>query len=905
MIREKIAVLMLGLGFLPAFSASTAPGRYIRFERLLPEFAGRPVPGISSVLQDKEGFLWLGTDAGLVRYDGYNFVFFSALSGQASATPIPVFPVFEDSSGDLWAGTDGRGLLRFIKEKETFVQFYPVPGSPEGLGGNIVLALQEDNNGNMWVATRYDGLLRLNRTTGIFSQVQLGPEVETIWSLCLDREGLLWVGTQGSGLYRLNPATEESTNFRHDPNDPRSLGSDTVWSITEDSEGALWLGTNKGGLNRYVNALGGFERYWGDRGQPDDLEQVCITAIKQVDSGRLWLGTSLGGLRIFDRKTGEFIVYRHDPSEPDSLSDDQVTSICQDASGMMWIGTARGGINKTLSDETKFLHFKHNPYNPQSIGHNDVRSLYLDGSGGLWVGTTHGLYKIDEERGSVTEFIHDPENPNSLRQNSVQTVVEDAAGVIWLGTEGGGLNNFDPRIGRFRRYEIVPGVSYSLSNNRVNVVQADRQDKNILWIGTNSGLNRFEIKAGRFTRFRSNPSDPASLSGNQIRAIFEDSSNDLWIGTSWGLNRMDKKTARCVRFLHDPRSPETEGLNSNSVRCIHEDRSRCLWIGTDAGLTRFNREKGRWKHYTTEDGMAGDVVCGILEDEFGQLWLSTIRGLSRFDPATESFTNYELYDGIQGYQFNPGAYFKSPDGRMFFGGVNGYNSFHPADIKANPFVPPVVWTAFYRHNQKVAFGRSLSSLSSLRLSYKFDFITFEFAALCYFNPTMNQYAYKLEGRDEDWIYLGPNRAVSFSNLNSGEYALRVKGASPDGVWNEEGLSIHIQVVSPFWKTGWFFLLIAALTASGILTLFRARQRLKIALTSYEQNLEGFLERYTLSPREQEILRLILSGDSNKDIEKKLFISGSTVRNHIHNIYRKLGVRSRLELINLIRKSAGK
>jgi DNA-binding CsgD family transcriptional regulator len=242
---------------------------------------------------------------------------------------------------------------------------------------------------------------------------------------------------------------------------------------------------------------------------------------------------------------------------------------------------------------------------------------------------------------------------------------------------------------------------------------------------------------------------------------------------------------------------------------------------------------------------------------------------------------------------------------MFFGGVNGYNSFYPADIKANPFVPPVVWTAFYRHNQKVSLGRSLASLLHLRLSYKFDFITFEFAALCYFNPPMNQYAYKLEGRDEDWIYLGPNRAVSFSNLDAGEYVLRVKGASPDGVWNEEGLSINIQVVSAFWRTGWFAAIVAALTAAGVMMLLRARKRLKTTLAAYEQNLEGFLERYKLSPREQEILRLILSGDSNKDIEKRLFISGSTVRNHIHNIYQKLEVRSRLELINLIRKDVRK
>jgi ligand-binding sensor domain-containing protein/DNA-binding CsgD family transcriptional regulator len=905
MTMKKLTSLVLGLLILSPFADSSLPGRYIRFERLLPELEGKPVTGISSIFQDKEGFLWLGTSMGLVRYDGYNFTFFSPFSRRAAASSISIFPIFEDSSGDFWAGTDGQGLFRFIKEKEMFLPYKNDPGVSSSPRGDIVLAIQEDKNGDMWIGTRHEGLFRLNRKTEAFSLVRLGPEVDTIWDLCLDRKGFLWVGTQEAGLYRLNPSTQEATNYRHDPDNPRSLGSDTIWSMIEDSEGIMWLGTNKGGLNKFLDDRSEFVRYYGDQEHPDDLKRVYITALREDDSGKLWLGTGSSGLRIFDRKTEEIVVYRHDPSDPDSLSDDHVTSIYQDASGIMWIGTARGGINKALYDEAKFLHFKHNPHNPQSIGHNDVRSLCLDDSGILWAGTTEGLYRIAEERGPANRFSHDPMDPRSLSHNFVQAIVEDDEGLIWLGTREGGLNRFAPRTGQFTRYEFIPGVANSLSNNQVNIIQTDKQDKNVLWIGTNSGLNKFDIKARRFTHYRNDPSNPASLSGNLIRAICEDSSNDLWIGASWGLNRMDKKTARCVRFMHDPRSPAASGLNNNNVQCIYEDRSHRLWIGTDAGLSRFDRAKGEWRHYTPKDGLAGGTVFGILEDESGHLWLSGIRGLSRFNPTAETFTNYELYDGIQGYQFNPGAYFKSPDGRMFFGGVNGYNSFYPADVKANSFIPPVVWTAFYRHNQKVSLERSLSSLSDLRLSYKFNFITFEFAALCFFNPAMNQYAYMLEGRDEEWIYLGPNHVVSFSNLDAGEYVLRVKGASPDGVWNEEGSSININVISPFWKTGWFAAIMAALTAAGVSLWIRTRKKFKIPLVAYERKLEGFLERYKLSPREQEILRLILGGASNKDIEKRLFISSSTVRNHIHNIYQKLGVRNRLELINLVGKDARK
>jgi DNA-binding CsgD family transcriptional regulator len=257
---------------------------------------------------------------------------------------------------------------------------------------------------------------------------------------------------------------------------------------------------------------------------------------------------------------------------------------------------------------------------------------------------------------------------------------------------------------------------------------------------------------------------------------------------------------------------------------------------------------------------------------------------------------------LQGHEFNPGACFQSAQGRMYFGGKNGFNSFFPEEIKANPFVPPVIWTAFYRHNEKTSLDQPLSSLQSLTLSYQLSFITFEFAALHYANPKMNQFAYKLEDRDTDWNYLGPNNAISFSNLDPGEYTLWVKAANPDGVWNEEGLSIQLKIVPPFWNTAVFILGALILFSSLAISYFRMRKKSKTFRLAYEKNLERIFDRYKITPREQEIIHLILEGASNKDIEKKLFISNSTVRNHIYNIYQKLDVQNRLGLINLIRKS---
>lgn len=418
-------------------------------------------------------------------------------------------------------------------------------------------------------------------------------------------------------------------------------------------------------------------------------------------------------------------------------------------------------------------------------------------------------------------------------------------------------------------------------------------------------MNRFDTRTNRWTRFINDPSDPSSLSGNIVTAIYEDRSGYLWVGTRWGLNKMDKTAGRCVRYISDIKNPPGESINNNIIHCIHEDKAGMLWLGTAGGMNRFDRTKGEWKYFTLKEGLSGEVVCGILEDDSGALWVSTNRGLSRFNPENETFTNFKIHDGIQGNAFNPGTFFKSPDGKMFFGGVNGYNSFYPKEVKINRFIPPVVWTAYFKNNQRLNLDESLSSLGRLNISYPIDSVAFEFAALCFVNPAMNKFAYTLEGRDDDWTYLGQNHAISLSSLKPGEYALRVKGANPDGIWNETGAEIRIKVVPPFWRTPWFAVIVMLFISSGVIIVVRMWKKLKSTYAVVEENLEGIIEKYPLTAREQEILRLVLQGASNKNIEKKLFISASTVRNHIYNIYQKLGVRNRLELINLIGKDARK
>jgi ligand-binding sensor domain-containing protein/DNA-binding CsgD family transcriptional regulator len=902
-IRPALACLLFALTLC---AATSSPGRFLRFERLIPEWDGKSVFDISSIFQDKEGFLWFGTGTGLAKFDGYHFTFYAPTSTERDFSGgWTVYPALESLGGNIWVGTAGRGLLRFDKGTETFVQYRHDPSNPASLGGDIVLAIQEDRGGDLWIGTRLDGLVRFDRKTETFRRFRLEPDAEVIWDLLLDSRGYLWIGTEDEGLFRLDPATEEVANFRFIFDNPGSLGSNTVWSLFEDHEGTIWAGTKGGGLNRYLPKEGRFLRFIGNERFPRDLARKTIMAIAEDESGRIWIGTQSNGLRIWDPRTGAYEVFGHNPQDPETLSDDGVTSILRDRSGIMWIGTVRGGINKCLADRAKFEQHKRNPDDPLSISHADVRALWVDKSGCLWVGSAAGLDRIDEKKGTITRFADHPTSRFGAGGSGIQSIWEDARGRMWLGTEDAGLACLDVGTGVVARYRSDGRNPNSLSNDRVYAIVAERRATDVFWIATHNGLNRFDMQTRRWTRFHSDPADPSSLTSNIVTAILEDASGSLWAGTSWGLNKWDPETKKFDHFVADIRKPAGASLNDNVVNCLHEDAAGRFWVGTAKGLNRLDRTLGEWKSYGLSEGLAGDIVAGILEDDAGDLWLSTNRGLSRFRPETGEVRNYGLPDGIQGQAFNPRACFRGEDGRMFFGGVNGFSEFDPRNVRDNSFIPPVVWTAIRKNNERFSVAEFDSEGRRLLIVKPGDLMTFEFAALDFAHPASNRFTYRLEPRDENWIPLGTANTVSFTGLKRGNYRLRVKGANPDGVWNEEGAAVGFKIATPFWETPGFAVLVAGLAAFGILALIRTQRKIKVLSLNQEADLEVLSRRFELSPREREILPLVLRGMSNKDLAKRLYISGSTVRNHIHNIYQKLGASNRLELLNVVKREISK
>jgi len=784
---------------------------------------------VTSILQDKKGFLWFGTRDGLNRYDGYGFRIYRHTPGDPnSLVDNIVLALLEDRDGKLWIGTEGGGISVFDPAAAAVTNYSHDPARLDSLSHNQVFCLREDRRGILWAGTA-DGLNAFNRETGTFIRYRHdpanpnSPRHNTINTISEDRNGTLWVGTSG-GLSRFDRATGGFVSYVHDPRNPRGLSHDNVLAVFEDRAGRLWIGTGSG-LNVFDPARNDFgPAFFHRKDDPRSLGDDAVKAIAEDRTGRLWIGTQRAGISILDAERKAFARFPHDPSNPGGLKGVEIRAIFEDRSGTIWIGTYIRGINKYAPGKLKFAHILPPLQDPGALDNLLVRSIFKDDDGILWVGTQGGLNRFDLKTGRSVFYGHDPADPSSLSHPYVWAIHKDRTGVFWIGTRGGGLNRFDPRTGRSVRFRARAGDPSSLGYDEIRTIFEDRFG--VLWIGTLDGLSEFHRDSGTFTSYRPDPADPASLSSSRIAAILEGKDGRLWIATDNGLNAFDRarKTFRRNRFVFG----QTESPSDNRLSSLWEGPAGELWISTyGAGFLRFDPVSGEYRRFGEADGLANNNVYGILGDAQGRLWMSTNSGISRFDPARGEFANFDESDGVQGREFNTGAYFLAKDGEMFFGGMNGLNAFFPETIAKNDHIPPIVLTDFRVNNVSV---NPIPAGREIRLSYRDHLLSFDFAALDYQAPEKNQYAYALESVNPEWMRIGTRRSVNI-DLKPGRYLFRVKGSNNDGVWNEEGIGVRIVLRPPFRQTWWFRVLLGLglLAAFGRVLAWPHKKRALIAM----------------------------------------------------------------------------
>ena len=787
---------------------------------------------VSSIAQDRFGFMWFGTDDGLYRYDGYKLKLYRRERGNPnSLSDNTVRVVYCDRAGILWVGTGFGGLDGLDPASDTFTHYRHDPADRGSLSDNRVHSIYQDAGGALWVGTS-GGLDRREPAGGTFVHYVHNPQdagslsSDVVVHIFEDRLGSLWAGTIGGGVNRLDRSTGRFSRF-NDPNNPHSPGDDRDESLSgiEDHSGVLWLGSVLSTLDPKTRS---FTRYALRAREPRGEIAPNVRAIQEDRRGVLWMGT-VNGLLAVDQERKQVVRYIGNPANPHSLHNDDILSLFEDAEGNIWVG-GQGGVS-WFNPRPRFISYAHEAGNSQGLADNSIRAVQVDSQGSVWVGTRRGLQRLDLKTGRFKLYQHDPYDPHSLSNNYVTVIREDRSGTLWVGTGGGGLDRFDRATGRFSAYRYHPNSPAGLSSDGVLSLLEDHEG--MLWVATAAGLNRWDRRSGRFISYRHNPEDAHSLSDDWIKTVFEDRSGILWVGShNGGLNRFDRASQQFTAYRHNPK--DLSSLSHDQVNAIWEDRNGALWVATQDGLNQMDRGRGTFTTYTRKDGLPDNAVQAILEDDQGSLWLATHNGLSQFLPQTRTFRNYFESDGLPGNLLGPtGAEgsCRGPGGEMWFGSRNGLTSFHPDRISANPFVPPVVLTGFNLFNRPVQVGahsplqKPIWATDSLTLTHNQSIFTLEFAALSYMAPANNRYRYRLEGLEPEWNEVDSRqRLATYTSLPAGRYVFRVQASNNDALWNDTGANLAVTILPPWWAT-WWLRSLAGLSISGLaFAVYRSRVR---------------------------------------------------------------------------------
>lgn len=789
---------------------------------------------VTDIVQDSDGFMWFGTQDGLNKYDGNKFIIYrNDPQNPKSISHNFIRKLFIDHKGNLWVGSEGGGLSLFQKETNTFINYQNSLIDSNSISHNTVMGIVEDAKGNLWVATSGGGLNYLDTKTGKFSHFRHNAadsqsiSSNVIWDVLIDKKNNLWIATRDNGLDRMvNP--NSFVHYSVNTLDPGSISSNILTCLFEDLKGNIWIGTEAGGLNLYHPEKNNFSHYKTNENIPGSIYNNDILSIEQDIKENLWIGTENGGISILKKGQKTFITLKVEERNNHSINNNSIHSLQSDNKGNMWVGTYSGGINFLSAEPEKFIHYKNDGYNPNSLNNNNVLSIFLIDTITSLIGTDGGGLNIfNLSTGHFKHFVH-TKNNNSISSNYVLSVFQDRDKDIWIGSYKGGLSLFNKEKGTFYNFKVDETGVGSIDPSIGKIIQ---DKEGYLWIANyGKGISRYDKKNKQFKHYVANSNISGSISHGVVFTLLEDSKGNIWAGTEGGgLNLFDKTSQSFAIFKHVFR--DEKSLSNDIVNAIFEDSKGNLWVGTNNGLNLFDIKTKSFTSFFEKDGLPNDAVLSIIEDDKSNLWISTNKGLSKYNLNTLKFKNYTLADGLQGNSFNRNAAFKDKAGRIFFGGLNGFNVFYPDSIFEDPDFPPTFITDFKLFNKSIVVGdkdsilkKNLRYTQTITLDYAQSFFSFDFIALNYSQPERNQYAYKLEGFNDDWVYVGAGKSATYTNLNPGKYVFKVKASNNEGDWGTNEASIQVIITPPFWLTWWFKLLSILSACITVIVIFSIRTR---------------------------------------------------------------------------------
>lgn len=819
--------------FVMIFSLVAIPYKYVYGFSQNSEFKHiKSIDGLSHdtvycITQDKDGFVWFGTEDGLNKFDGSKIkAYQKELDNNNSLENTNCSALFVDSSNMIWIASWGGGVEVLNPRNDKIISYVNDPSNPNSISDNNIQSIFEDSKGTLWFGTYTKGLNKFDRKTGEFKSYLYDKNnndslsSNRVWSINENLDGSLLIATD-KGLDKFDPKTEKFTHFNNEI-------KNRVRTIYWDKNKNLWLGTQNGLCKFDINTRE-YKYYFS--GTNDSTTNV-IGSIYEDSKGNLWVGTS-NGLNVFNRDTGIFTRFINNPEDSNSISNNDIRAIYEDNSSNIWIGTRGGGINKIDIKPPKFQYFNNIKNGGITLSNSNVTSVLQDSTGIIWVGTNNGgVNKIDLKTNKSEYLMGDIQKEEN---RNIKALCEDVDS-IWIGSLGG-LNKICKSTGEIFTYKNKPNEEGSLSNNTVLSILKD--SSGTIWIGTLAGgLDQYDKAKDKFISYITDNNNPKSISSNTVNCIYEDSMKELWVGTQNGLNKFNSQSKEFTKYKYNKNN--TEGISDNIVNCIYEDNMKNLWIGTQSGLDKYDRTTNKFEVYTIKEGLPNNCIHSIIQDSEGKLWISTNKGISVLNLKENKFSNYDLDDGLQGNGYNNNACAITKDGKILFCGINGLDFINISDVNKSTFVPPIVITSFKIMDKYIDFNKILQDKESIKLTYKDKLFSLEIAALDFTKPEKNQYAYKLEGFDKDWTYAGSRNYLSYTNLPSGKYVLRIKGTNSDGVWNEQGISIPITVVPPPWATNFAYAIYILLLLASTYLAIRYYTRKK------EKKLEGQFQRLTMA-----------------------------------------------------------
>ncbi len=739
---------------------------------------------IFSIYQGKMGFLWLGTQNGLCKYDGYNFTFYKTYKKKEnSISGNSVICIFEDSENKMWIGTENNGLNYFDRKKEKFHHFKKNQNKKNNISSNSILSIEEDNNGIIWIGTR-NGLNYFDKDKKKFSKLT-DIKAKSIRDIFIDEEENFWLATE-KGLIFLNKEKNLKKNY-NSTEDTSSISNNIVNKIFPINEEKLLITTNIG-FNIFNKKTEKFERHYYDfNNYRDSIKSEIVDVIKDL-YGNFWMASFGGGLIKWNIEKNYKEVFNFQQNKDNLLSKNHISSLFLDKSGLIWIGTYGDGLSKLEIEETKFQKTEHLKDEKNSLISNEVYAIFQDHEDNIWYGTEKGIsifYEKDKRYININT-----KNNKNLKDNSIYSfLLDDEKNIIVATASGLNKIKFKNGIAEIENLEIDEEAYFLFQDNKKNI-----------WIAGN-GLSIFDKKNQKLKFFEDN-----EILSQQINYIFQSKNEDIFVATEKGLLVFDKNQE--IKDLNI--ISEINKKFQNAIYCIYEDKNGFIWCGTEgAGILKIDLKNSNVTNYTKKDGISDNVIYGIIEDDENNLWLSTNNGISIIKYSNRKdeihFKNFNTKNGLHTKSFNIGAFHKNKNGLVFFGSNKGVLFFNPKNIKINNFIPPVFITDFelffekveISDNEETPLNEHINYTNNLVLNHKQNNILFRFSALSFYKNEKNQFAYKMEGIDEEWIYVKNKREASYRPLGHGTYKFLLKASNSDGIWNEKGTYIDI-FVSPPW-----------------------------------------------------------------------------------------------------------